>query len=129
MKKSKLEDRIIGRVYRMETKKTFWYILSRAFVFLLSLFVVYIFASVLFEIFNEQGSMDLINFWGDDLEVVYRYLFDNIAVFLSETPREILLVLLLTITGLVYLSYKIVSNFRSIRNKVVSIYKFYKNKK
>lgn len=129
MKKNRLEEKILNKVYGMETRKTSWYIVSRILSFLFISLIAYIFISVLFDIFAEQKTLDLVNFSGDDLEVVGRYLIDNVKVFLEETPREILGVLALTITVLVYLCYKIIINFRKIKNKVVSIYKFYKNKK
>lgn len=129
MKKPKLEDKILGKVYRMETGKTFSYIVSRAVAFSAVLLVAVFLGSVAFDIFREQGSFDLLNFWGDDIEVIKKYFLDNAWLFVEETPKELLLVLSAATAGLVYLIYKIASNFKKIKNKLVSIYKFYKNKR
>jgi hypothetical protein len=128
MKKNKLEDRIVNRVYQMETERTAIYIASRAIIVGLVILVISILASVAYDIFVEQGSFDLINFIDDDIEVFKKYFMDNAGVFLTETPKELLAALVLTITGFVYIMYKIAGNYKRIRNKLVSIYKFYKSK-
>lgn len=110
----------------METKKTFWFLFSRSILFLVSVLAVFVFMSVAYDIYKEQGSFDLIDFAGDDFEAIKRYLVDNMWLFIEETPKEIMALILLTSTILVYLTYSLVRNFDKIRNKVVSIYKFYK---
>ncbi|MEK7110000.1 MAG: hypothetical protein AAB876_02155, partial [Patescibacteria group bacterium] len=58
----KLEDKIIGKIFRMETEKTIGQILSEvALVILITLSSLFIF-SVIVEVLNEQMSFDLFDF-------------------------------------------------------------------
>lgn len=128
MRKNKLEDIIVNKVYRMETKITTWYVVSRLLLFLLGTLTIFILVSVAYDIFIEQRSFDLIDFKGDDFEVINRYFTDNLSVFIEEAPKELLLILILTITGFVYLIHKVRGSYRKMKNKLISIYKFYKKR-
>ena len=112
----KLEKNIIGRVYKIETKRTISYFLSRLVSFLILAFVVWFLASIVLDILTEQGSFDL-------LELIDA---DNLMVFYQESPKELLLILFLVIIFLAYLIFMVVKNYGKIKNKLVSIYKFYK---
>lgn len=128
MKNNNLEERIVNRVYRIETKRTTWYVVSRIVLFVLGTVTILILGMVAYDIFVEQGSFDLIDFKGDDFEVINKYFADNLSVFVEEAPKELLLVLALTITGFVYLIHKIRGSYRKMKNKLISIYKFYKKR-
>lgn len=128
MRKRRLEDKIIGKVYRMETQRTFTFITTRIILFLVSASFILLFLSALIDILAEQGSFDLFDFIGPDFEVVTRYLPDNLILFWAETPKFILFILTLAIIGFIYLMAKIIKNYRMLKNKFVSIYKFYNKK-
>lgn len=122
----KLEEKIITRVYKIEARRTFSYVITRIIFFTVTILLILFLSAVTYEILKEQGSFDLINFAGDDIEVVSRYLMDNIYVFYEETPKLLLLLTGMVIIGFAWLLAKVISNFGRIRNKLISIYKFHK---
>lgn len=122
----KLEEKIITRVYKIEAGRTFSYVITRIIFFTITILLILFLSAVTYEILKEQGSFDLINFAGDDIEVVSRYLIDNIYVFYEETPKLLLLLTGMVIIGFAWLLAKVISNFGRIRNKLISIYKFHK---
>lgn len=124
----KLEDKIIKKIYRFEAKKTTGYLLLKFFLGALFLFLTYIFSSITIEILNEQQSFDLLDFFRDDFEVIRRYFFENLFDFYQELPQPLFLLLMISILLLLVIVFVLVKNFKTIKNKLVSIYKFYKTK-
>jgi len=121
----KLEDKIIKKIYRMEAEKTIGQIISEvSLTILLILSSLFIF-SVIVEILNEQASFDLFDFLRDDFEIIRDNLLNNSLLFIRELPLPltyILIGLLLSLTWLLYVSAK---NFNKIKNKLISLYKFW----
>jgi len=111
-----LENKIKKKVYKIETEKTGFYIFSRSLFFIIGIFLIFILVSLSYDILKEQGSFDLLDFFKEDMEVVKRYWFENINVFIEETPKTILAILLLVILVFVYLVYKIFNNLNRLKN-------------
>lgn len=121
----KLEKKIINRVYKLETERTVAKIFIRAT--LITLFVtasLFIF-SVIMEILNEQSSFDLFDFSKDGLEMIKDYFFHNLFLFIQELPLSLVFILAGLLLILLLLAYLSVKNFKKLKNKVVSIYKFW----
>jgi len=123
---NKLEDKIINRIYKLETKKTFSYMLSRVFFIFLFIFLFFVFTSVTVDILNEQRSFDLLVFFRDDFEVMKKYFTINLMDFFQEMPQPLTLVSLITLAVLSIAVFMLIRNFNKIKNKLISIYKFYK---
>lgn len=126
MKTKKIEEKIIKKIYQIETKKTFFNLFLRIFFILLFLFSSLIFTLVLVDILKEQKSFDLLDFLKDDFEVVKKYFYSNLIVFYNELPKELILFLIGSITLLLIIIFFFLKNFKKIKNKLKSIYKFYK---
>lgn len=122
----KLEDKIITKVFKIETERTFSYVLTRIALFTITVLLILFLSIITYEILRDQGSFDLIDFTGDDIEVVSRYLIDNIYIFYEETPKLLLFLTGMVIIGFGWLLIKAKSNYSKIRNKLISIYKFHK---
>ena len=121
----KLEDKIINRIYKIETRKTIEKIISEAsLIILIVLSSLFIF-SVIVEILNEQSSFDLFDFLRDDFETIRSFFVNNLLLFVQELPLPLIYVffgLLLILIWLVYISFK---NYNIVKNKLVSLYKFW----
>lgn len=121
----KLEDKIINKIYKMETKKTIGQIISEAtliiFVVLSSMFIF----SVIVEILNEQASFDLFDFLRDDFETIRDNFFNNSLLFIRELPLPLTYILIGLLLLLIWLLFILAKNFNRIKNKLVSIYKFW----
>lgn len=121
----KLEDKIIKKIYRMETKKTIEQIISEAvLVIAITLSTVFVF-SVIVEVLNDQASFDLFDFLRDDFEIVRDTLFNNSLLFIQELPLPLIYILIGLLLILSWLIYILIKNYSNIRNKLVSLYKFW----
>lgn len=124
----KLEDKIIKKVYQIETKKTASYLFFRLFFGLLFGFFALIFTLVIFDILIEQKSFDLLYFFQEDFEVFRKYFFINIINFYQELPQPLTIFLLMSILLILGILLILIKNFNILKNKILSIYKFYKKK-
>ena len=124
----KLEDKIINRIYKIETRKTIEKIISEAsLIILIVLSSLFIF-SVIVEILNEQSSFDLFDFLRDDFETIRSFFVNNLLLFVQELPLPLIYIffgLLLILIWLIYISFK---NYNIVKNKLVSLYKFWVKK-
>lgn len=121
----KLEDKIINKIYKMETKKTIGQIISEVtLIILIVLSSMFIF-SVIVEILNEQVSFDLFDFLRDDFETIRDYFFNNSLLFIQELPLPLIYILIGLLLLLIWLLFILAKNSNIIKNKLVSIYKFW----
>ncbi|MDO9028117.1 MAG: hypothetical protein Q7U68_04560 [Candidatus Roizmanbacteria bacterium] len=121
----KLEDRIIKKIYRIETEKTIGQIISEAaLIILIVLSSMFIF-SVIVEILNEQASFDLFDFLRDDFETIRDNFFNNSLLFIQELPLPLIYILIGLLLLLIWLLFILAKNSNKIKNKLVSIYKFW----
>lgn len=121
----KLEDRIIKKIYRIETEKTMGQIISEAaLIILVSLSSIFIF-SVIVEILNGQASFDLFDFLRDDFETIRDNFFNNSLLFVQELPLPLIYILIGLLLLLIWLLFILAKNSNKIKNKLVSIYKFW----
>lgn len=124
----KLETKIIKKIYSLETKKTAGYLLFRFLLVIFFLFLTFIFTTVTIDILNEQHSFDLLEFFRDDFEVVRKYFFGNLVDFYQELPQPLTHLLLTSIIVVLVIFFIIIKNLDKMKNKLFSIYKFYKSK-
>ncbi len=121
----KLEEKIIKKIYRMETKKTFGQIMAETIlIVIISLSSVFMF-SVIVEILNEQASFDLFDFLRDDFETIRFNFLNNSLLFIQELPLPLTYILVGLLLLLIWLLFILIMNFNKIKNKLVSIYKFW----
>lgn len=121
----KLEDKIIKKIYRIETEKTLGRIIGEgALIIFITFSSVFIF-SIIVEILNEQASFDLFDFLRDDFEIIKNNLFNNSLLFIQELPQLLTYILIGLILLLIWLLYILFKNFSKIKNKLVSLYKFW----
>jgi len=122
----KLEKKILKKVYFWEAKRTIFDLFLKMILFFSSGLFLLIFGQIFFEILDEQKTLDLLNFFNEDFEVVKKYFLDNVFIFFFEMPKFLLLLLLLffAIFSLVILT--LIKNFYILKNKVKSFLKFFK---
>lgn len=109
----------------METERTVSQIISKILlIILVSLSSIFIF-SVIVEILSEQASFDLFDFLRDDFETIQNYFFNNSLLFIQELPFPLIDILIGLLLLLIWLLYVSVKNSTKIKNKLVSIYKFW----
>lgn len=121
----KLEEKIIRKIYRIEAEKTIGQIISETVsIILISLTSIFIF-SVIVEILNEQTSFDLFDFLRDDFEIIRENFFNNLLLFIQELPLPLIYILIGLLLLLIWLLFVLIKNFNIIKNKLISLYKFW----
>jgi hypothetical protein len=93
-------------------------------VIFITLSAVFIF-SVIVEVLNDQASFDLFDFLRDNFEIIQANFFNNSLLFIQELPLPLTYILISLLLLLVWLLYIFVKNFNKIKNKIISIYKFW----
>lgn len=121
----KLENKIINKIYKFETKKTLSQIIGEIIFMALIIFSLVFIFSIIIEILSDQKSFDLFNFFQDDLEVIKQYFFQNTWLFARELPLPLICILILLVVIFMLIIYTLFKNFNKIRNKLVSLYKFW----
>ena len=122
---NKLEEKIIKKIYRIETKKTVGQIINEAVLIIIMTLASMFMFSVIVEILNEQTSFDLFDFLRDDFETIRSYSINNLLLFVQELPFPLIYILIGLSLLLVWLLYIVIINSNKIKNKLVSIYKFW----
>ena len=122
----KLEKKILKKVYFWEAKRTIFDLFLKMILFFSSGLFLLIFGQIFFEILNEQKTLDLLNFFSEDFEVVKKYFLDNIFIFFFEMPKFLLLLLLLFLAIFSLIILTLIKNFYILKNKVKSFLKFFK---
>ena len=126
-KKTNLEKKILKKIYFWELKRTTIDWLLKISSFLIVGLFFYIFIDIFFEILSAQKSFDLFAFFTEDFEVIKKYFFENILIFLFEIPKTILLLILVFGLIFTFISIKLIKNWRVYQNKIKSFLKFFKN--
>ncbi len=121
--KRKLEEKIINKVYKLEAKRTFLEVFLKILGVIISLLVVFVTSKIIFEIFVEEKTFSLLEIFQENIEVIKKYFFDTVFVFYQETPKLLVLVLVVSFIVLLILLLTIIKNFGKIRNKLKSICK------
>lgn len=124
----KIQKKIIKKIYQMETKKTILEILFKIFIGLFLGIAVFIFGQVFFEMLKEEKALDFFQIFTEDFEVLRKYFFETIYIFYLEIPKIVLILFLITISVFFYLIWQIIKNFNIIKNKVISLIKFWRKK-
>ncbi len=124
----KLEDRILKKVYIIEARKTSWSFLSKSLLFLISGFTAFLFTQVLVELFTEERTFNVLEILNDDWEAVSHHLGDIIFVLFAETPKIILLVIVLAVFAASAVVLTFIKNFGKMRHKVNALLRYWKGR-
>lgn len=124
----KIQKKIIKKIYQIETKRTILEILFKIVIGLLLVTAVFVFGEIFFEILKEEKTLDFFQIFNEDFEVIKKYFFEVIYIFYLEIPKIILILFLITTSIFFYLIWQIIKNYNIIKNKVISLIKFWRKK-
>lgn len=129
MKKNNfLEEKIMRKIYFLETKKTIREIVLKTLIFIFLSLNLGIFFDIFFSILKEQKTFDLFTLLKEEPEVIRRYFFDNLNIFFWEIPKGILAVFLLLVLLLFLFILQLKRKYFILKNKVISLIKFWQKK-
>lgn len=121
----KLEEKILKKIYKLETKKTFLEVATKTFIIIAFLFVSAISLRLLIAGYMEQRTFDVLEIFSEDMEVIKQYMGETLETFYIETPRETFLFFALSSIALVLAVLTLAKNFEKIRNRIEAIVKFW----
>ncbi len=123
--KQSLEKRIIKQVYRFELKRTslaiFRYVLS---VTLLIVGVVMLTIAFL-QVLAQQQTLAMLELFREDISIIKEQFSDVLATFWFETPKLLMIFIVILFVLLVFTIFLVLGNWKKLRNRVVSIKKFF----
>jgi len=123
-----LDKKIISKIYLYETKKTFVQIILWSLLAIFFLILSIFFGTVIWGLLIEQESFDFLAILNQDVEVIKKFLFDNIFIFFAEIPKTLIVVFTIIIILLLFVIYGMIKNYKKNRNKIKSIISFWKKK-
>lgn len=124
----KLEKKIIEKTYAYETRHTLGSLLIKILLIIISAISAVILAQAIMIQYQTQQTLDLLQIFSEDFEVVKKYLGEVIQTFYEETPKRLLLLFTIFLVIGIFLILTLVKNFGKIRNRIRSIIR-YKHKK
>lgn len=127
-KEQPLEKEILKKVYKYEAKRTYKMILTLWMGFIFVQFFIVITASALYQTLREQQTLDLLQLFGENIEVIKDNIADVLYTFYIESPQLLLfifIILLLTIFGIIFF---VIKNFKKIKNRLTSINNYFSKK-
>lgn len=121
-----LEDRILKKVYVMETRKTSLSLVSRFLIILLSGFCAFIFTQVLYEVLSEERTFDVFQIFSENWEVVSRHLGDIASVLIHETPKSVFAVIIVSALVFLVAVLTFVRNFGKMKHKLAALLRYWR---
>jgi len=121
----KLEDKILKKVYILETKKTVTSSVVKTLVFVLSGLGAFLFIQILAEEFFDMKTFSLFEIMQEDGEVIIKHIGGVLSSVFQEIPISMVLITLFFIVILMVVSLTFVRNFGKIRHRTVSLFKFW----
>jgi hypothetical protein len=122
------EKDILKKVYKYEAKKTYKTILTLWIIFIIAQFLIVIIGSSLYDTLKQQQTLDLLQLFNEDFEVIRDNIADVLYAFYIESPLLLTLlfgIVLITFFGIIFF---VIKNFRKIKNRLASINKYFSKK-
>jgi signal transduction histidine kinase len=124
----KLEDRIIKKIYVLETKNTVINFMLKLAGILLSGAVAVFLVQILWEIFAEEQTFNILEIFTDDIEVVWEYLGNIFTVIFNETPLELLVPIGLAAALFLFIALTFILNFGKMKHKLTAAWNYWRRK-
>ena len=78
---------------------------------------------------KEQQTLDLLELFNEDAEIIKNYFWETAITFFDETPKTNLILILIFITLILFLILLILQNYKKVVNKLTSLFHFYKSQR
>lgn len=122
----KLEDKIIKKMYVLETKKTGLSLITKTILFLFFGLLAIFFFQILTEVFFETGSDNVFEILQEDWQVVAKHGMDIVYSLNQEIPKPLILVIFISFCISLLALLTFIKNFGKIRYKVIALLRYWK---
>lgn len=126
MKEDKLEKNILDSIYKLERKKTIAWVIKYSVIVTFLLLALFSFIDILFQIFKEQETLDVLSLFEQDIEIIRMYFFEIISTVFEETPADLFIAIIVVFTLIITAGFVVIKNFRKTLNKIKSMVNYYK---
>lgn len=123
MNNKKLENKIIEKIYRIEKKSTVLTVLKYLFFISIFLSLVIFFVSSTLSILKDQQTLDLLDLFNENIDVIQKYLSEVISTLIEEMPKFYIFASIFFIIFLSLTIFFLSKSFKKIKNKIFSISK------
>lgn len=126
-----LEKKIIKKTYELEARRTILDVINKSVFIGITGIAIILLGQHIYQTYQMQKTLDLLELFSEDTEIVRAYFLEIVKVFYEETPLEAVAVLLIVFILFCVVVLTSIKNFGTIRNRAKSLtkYWFYKNKK
>lgn len=124
MKSKNLENKIINKIYNIEKKSTLFVILRYFFFLVLFLSLVIFFSTSSISILKEQQTLDLLELFNENIEVIQTYFSEVVFTFFEELPKLFVFSSVLFTMFLAITLFFLTRNYKKLKNKISSIRKY-----
>lgn len=128
-KKQALDKEIISGVYDFEKKRTISGVIRYIFFILLFSIITISCLVITYSILKEQQTLDLLDLFFEDKEIIAQYLGDVLNIFYIEMPKEWVLILLISVLLLCVSLFIILKKSSVIKNRLQTLRKEEKENK
>lgn len=128
-KKQALDKEIISGVYDFEKKRTISGVIRYIFFILLFSIITISCLVITYSILKEQQTLDLLDLFFEDKEIIAQYLGDVLNIFYIEMPKKWVLILLISVLLLCVSLFIILKKSSVIKNRLQTLRKEEKENK
>ncbi len=117
----KLEDRIVKKIFVMETKRTLTEIVIRtAMIIVLALLSVFLVSDII-TILVEQQTLDILQLFQEKREVIQKYFGEVMSTLYIEMPKVEIAVTVIIFVLVISCVLLFVKHYKKIKNKVSAL--------
>lgn len=120
-----IEKKIVNKVYVYETRKTGLEVFVKVLLTVLAVFLALVFGSLFISDVLEQRTLDLLEIFQEDREVIQQYLSEVLQTFYIELPKPLLVIFLVFLLLFITLILTFYRRPHRVRNRVRTLVRYW----
>ena len=121
----KLDKSILKTVYLFETEHTFFECLLGGIFIIVCGIVGFIFGLYVYQTLIQSQTLDLLDLFSENVEVIKNYFWEVMAIFYSETPKLALIIFLILCIIVVVSIVNFGKKIKKLSNKIRSLLSYW----
>lgn len=122
---SKLEKKILKKVYSFETKQTLSQLILRLLLMVSLTTIAILFVTIVMDELREQQTLDMLEIFNENYVIIKENIMEVLTTFFQELPMIETLFIALIVFIFLVLFLKFILNFTKIKNKIQAIIKYW----
>lgn len=121
----KLEKTILKKIYGFEAKRTIVEVIFRIGSLILVITTGIVVASALIKQLVEQQTLDLLQLFQEDVEIIKQYLGDVLDTFYQELPKNEVILTVILLVVFIFFLLLFIKNFEKMSNRIKALKKYW----